>query len=175
MVVIGIDPGLEITGYGIVSKILDTDKLKENRFRVLATGIISTSRKNLINERITKIFHEIAALINKYKPEILVLEEIYSHYKHPKTAILMGHARGAIFLAASLNNIPVKSFSATHLKKIIVGRGDASKQQVKKMIEYLLNIKNSISSYDITDALSLCLAYIYVNDKEAKLSSIYHR
>ena len=93
MRILGIDPGLGITGYGLV-------EVKSRNFKLLEAGVIRTSGSDTLEARINKIYEGVKSLIEEFRPQALVLEKLYSHYKHPMTAILMGHARGAICLLA---------------------------------------------------------------------------
>ncbi|MCM8793833.1 MAG: crossover junction endodeoxyribonuclease RuvC, partial [Candidatus Omnitrophica bacterium] len=104
----------------------------------------------------------IREVMKEFRPQVMVLEELYSHYKHPRTAILIGHARGVISLVAEEKKIPLIGYSSTRIKKALLGRGDATKEQVQRMIQYLLNLKNPPQPVDIADALALCLAHVYI-------------
>ena len=97
------------------------------------------------------------------KPDALVLEKLYAHYRHPTTAYLLGQARGVICLAAATSNIPLFEYAATRVRKAILGRGQASKYQVQRMVASMLNI-NSLPKYtDVTDALALAITHSYIS------------
>ena len=128
MRILGIDPGLGITGYGII----DADA--GGRIKLVEAGVIRTSQKDPICQRLHKIFAVINDIILTEKPSVLVLEKIYSHYKHPVTSILMAHARGVVCLVCGINSIKLVNYSASRIKKAITGRGNATKEQVKNMI-----------------------------------------
>ncbi|MBI3008506.1 MAG: crossover junction endodeoxyribonuclease RuvC, partial [Candidatus Omnitrophica bacterium] len=104
-------------------------------------------------------------IVKEYKPRIIVLEELYSHYKHPRTAILMGHVRGVVCLAASMMRVPLVGYSATQVKKSVTGNGKASKEQIQRMVQHFLNIKECPQSLDLTDALALAIAHAFYNGK----------
>lgn len=157
MRIIGIDSGLRITGYGVIENI-------KGGYKVLDAGVIKSKQLELA-ERLNEIHAQLTALLKAQYPDTLILEEIYSHYKHPRTSILMAHARGVICLAASQVDIPVIGYSATRVKKAIVGRGDASKSQVQRMIQNLLGLKELPAEEDISDALALALTHIYISNK----------
>src|SRR3989338_2626492 len=110
MRILGIDPGLGITGYGIIDS-------KNGNVKLVEAGAIRSSNKGGIAARLSNIYTELAELIQEHKPEAIILEKLYSHYKHPTTAILMGHARGVICLIAGEKNLKLVSHSATHVKK----------------------------------------------------------
>ena len=155
MRVLGIDPGLGITGYGII-------EASNSGIKVLEAGVVRTSLKKVIQERLSTIFTEITKIIEEYRPEVCVLEELYSHYKHPRTSILMGHARGVICLACNEKKIPVVGYAAKRVKKAIVGNGSAAKEQVQRMIQNILSLKQMPSPNDVSDALALAVAHTHI-------------
>ncbi len=155
MRILGIDPALTITGYGLLD-------VKNNRMSLIEAGIISTSSKDLITVRLEKIYRGITKLIEDTSPDALVLEKIYAHYRHPTTSYILGQARGVICLAAGKNNIPLVEYAATRVKKAVVGKGLAPKAQVQRMVASLLGL-NSLPKYnDVTDALALAIAHSYI-------------
>lgn len=156
MRILGIDPGLDTIGYGLI----DDNKTK---FELLEAGIIKTSAGQPIQKRLKKIYLGLTGLIKKYKPKILVLEKLYSHYRHPITAILMGHSRGVICLVAGQEEIPLISYPAKRIKKAITGNGNASKEQVQRMVQRLLGLGQTEVPYDVTDALAVAITHSYVN------------
>ncbi|MDD5449171.1 MAG: crossover junction endodeoxyribonuclease RuvC [Candidatus Omnitrophica bacterium] len=155
MRILGIDPGLDTTGYGIIDDEKDT-------FRLLEAGVIKTSGERPLEQRLKKVYLGITSLIKRYKPEVMVLEQLYSHYKHPTTAILMGHSRGAACLAGGEHNIPVVSYPAKRIKKAVTGNGSASKDQVQRMIEHILGLDPIDMPLDVTDALSVAITHSYI-------------
>ena len=155
MVILGIDPALAITGYGAI-------EAKNNKLFLLEAGIISTSSKEELTERLAKIHQGIMKLISDTKPGALVLEKLYAHYRHPTTAYILGQARGVICLACAQKRVPLVEYAATRVKKASVGEGLASKQQVQRMVSGILNL-NSLPKYtDVTDALALAIAHTYM-------------
>jgi crossover junction endodeoxyribonuclease RuvC len=155
MRILGIDPALTITGYGVID-------FRKNKLSLLEAGIVSTNSSETIPKRLDKIFGSITKLIKDTKPEVMVLEKLYAHYRHPTTAYILGQARGVICLACARENIPLVEYAATRVKKAIVGNGLASKYQVQRMVTAILNL-NSLSKYsDVTDALALAIAHSYI-------------
>jgi crossover junction endodeoxyribonuclease RuvC len=152
MIIVGIDPGLFITGYGILES-NGTD------VRVLEAGIITTKKKDLLDKRLAEIYKELGAILKQYQPDYIAVEELYSHYAHPKTAIIMAHARGVVFLQASLSGTPVVSYASTKIKKSLTGNGRASKMQMQRMMKSTLNLKDDIESPDTADALAAALCH----------------
>ena len=159
MRIIGVDPGLRCTGFGIIEH-------KGNQTRVITAGVVKTSSKESIENRLNKIYSHTLDIILEHKPKLLVLEKLYSHYKHPTTAISLGYARGVVCLACGQAKIPVKSYSAKRIKKAITGKGNASKYQIQHMIQRLLRLDKLPSPFDVSDALALALGYLYLNKRE---------
>jgi len=156
MRILGIDPGLGITGYGII---------ESATFKIVEAGVIRTQAKTPIQDRLKKIFNSISNIIEEYSPNILVLEKIYSHYKHPTTAILMGHARAAACLACGIHGIRLVNYPSTRIKKAITGNGHASKIQVQRMVQDIFNLKNPPEPVDVSDALAMAISYCYIEKK----------
>lgn len=152
MIILGVDPALAITGYGAIDVI-------KNKIFLLEAGIISTSAKENLSKRIEKTHRAVDKLISEIKPDCLVLEKLYAHYRHPTTAYLLGHARGVICLACAQQNIPVIEYAATRIKKAIVGKGLASKSQVQRMVANTLGLRDLPKYTDVTDALALAIAH----------------
>jgi crossover junction endodeoxyribonuclease RuvC len=159
MKILGIDPGLDITGYGLIEK-------RREDLSVLEAGIIRTYFKEGLSIRLKNIYSQIDDILQTYRPDICVVEQLYSHYKHPMTAILMGHARGAVLCCCSRNNIEVKEYPAKTPKRAVTGNGNASKLQVQRVVNKILNLEDTPRPLDVTDALSLCLTYLYHSNKE---------
>ncbi len=152
MRILGIDPALNITGYGIID-------VFDNKLFLLEAGIIKTTVKQSLPERLNRIYQGLTGLISETKPDVMVLEKLYAHYHHPTTAYILGHARGVICLTSIQVNIPLVEYAATRIKKAIVGRGLASKHQVQRMVMDFLGLKRTPEYIDITDALALAIAH----------------
>ena len=162
MRILGVDPGLGTTGYGVI----DGDS-----FRVIEAGIIKTRSKTPVQERITKIFDEISDIIEEHRPGVLVLEKIYSHYKHPTTAILMAHARAMACLVCGEFDVKLVNYPSTRIKKVITGNGHASKVQVQRMVQGLLKLKRLPEPVDVSDALAMAITYCYSKDDLMKVKA----
>lgn len=152
MLVLGVDPGLAATGYGLVERQADNLRLVEG-------GVIRSNASDPVEKRVGAIFSGIAEVIDEFKPDIMAIEDLYSHYKHPKTAVIMAHARGAILAAADTKNVAVVNYAATKIKSALTGNGRARKEQVQQMVLDSLNIKDPIEPLDTTDALAAALCY----------------
>jgi crossover junction endodeoxyribonuclease RuvC len=153
MRILGVDPGLDITGYGVIEERVTLPS-------VIEAGVIRTSYKDPLIKRLNIIYSEITNLIEECKPDICVVEQLYSHYKHPMTAILMGHARGVVLFSCSCKGIGVVGYPAKTVKNSVTGNGNASKQQVQRVVSNFLKLKNIKRPADVTDALALCLTHI---------------
>lgn len=157
MRILGIDPALSVTGYGIID-------IKKNKPFLLEAGIIQTSSSQQIARRLEKIYLGIARLIAQTSPEVMVLEKLYAHYRHPTTAYLLGQARGVICLASARVNIPLVEYAATRVKKAVTGEGLASKYQIQRLVADILNLKTVPKYSDVTDALALAIAHSYISN-----------
>jgi len=155
MIVLGIDPGLRVTGYGIVETQANGPKLVE-------AGVIRSTSSLPLERRLDELFSGVDELVREFRPDALSVEELYSHYNHPKTAVIMGHARGVLFLAAGMANVPVFSYSATRIKKSLTGAGRASKEQVASMIARTFNCSELDVAADVTDAVAAALCHLNV-------------
>jgi len=156
MIILGIDPGLVRTGYGLIEA-KGTDKIK-----FLEAGIVKTTAEDGISKRVTDIYTNLSDIIKEFKPSVLVLEKLYAHYKHPATSILMGHARGVVCLACGKNNVKLINYPSTRIKKAVTGKGRASKQQVQRMVQSLLDLNSPPEPYDASDALAMAISYVYI-------------
>lgn len=155
MRILGIDPGLGVTGYGLI-------EARKDYFKLIEAGVIRTKAKDKIEDRLLKLYTNLIELIEEYRPSVLVLEKLYSHYRHPTTAMLMGHARGIACLVCGQKSIPLVSYPATRIKKAVVGRGHASKEQISGMVKSLLRLNRTPESSDITDALAVAISHAYI-------------
>lgn len=153
MRILGIDPGLGATGYGII---------EDRNFRLVEAGVIRTKPNTPIQARIEKIFDEISKIIEEHRPEVLVLEKIYSHYKHPTTSILMAHARAMACLVCGKLDVKLVNYPSTRIKKAVTGNGHASKTQVQRMVQSLLKLKTPPEPVDVSDALAMAISYCYI-------------
>jgi crossover junction endodeoxyribonuclease RuvC len=152
MRILGIDPALTITGYGAID-------FSKNRISLLEAGVITTVSGDPLPERLIKIYDAVGSLIKDTRSEIMVLEKLYAHWRHPTTAFILGEARGVICLACERFRVDLVEYSATRVKKAIVGRGLASKEQVQRMVIHTLGLKKPPKYSDVTDALALAITH----------------
>jgi crossover junction endodeoxyribonuclease RuvC len=158
MRILGIDPGLNTTGYGVVD-------FASRQPRLVEAGVVrgKASGTTSLPDRIKEIYEGVSDVITSLKPEVLAIEELYTHYDRPTTAILMGHARGVIVLAAAQADIEVVSYRATQVKKTITGNGHAAKWQMQEAIRNELRLPAAPEPPDVADALAIALCHCYLS------------
>ncbi len=152
MIVLGVDPGTLITGYGVVEKV-------GNRIRLLDYGAIRNGSGESLAVRLKSIYMRLAEIIEKHHPHEFAIETAF-YGKNVQSAMKLGHARGVSLLAAVNANIPTAEYSPREVKKSVVGKGAASKNQVQFMVKRLLRMKESPRFYDSTDALAVALCHL---------------
>src|SRR5438874_3551913 len=153
--ILGIDPGLQLTGYGVIQS-------RSASLYVREAGVIRSHQKSSdLAQRVRSLYDGVLEVINQFHPQSVAVEQLYAHYQHPRTAILMGHARGVIFLAAAQRDLPVISYNATRIKKNITGSGRASKEQVQRTIQRELGLAKLPEPPDVADALAVALCHYY--------------
>lgn len=152
MRVCGIDPGLQCTGYAVVEA--------TQRLRVVDAGVIRSDGSADLGVRLQQIFTDLCALFDETRPQVLAVENIYTHYRHPQTAVLMGHARGVVLLAGSTRGLAVRSLPATHIKRSLTGNGRASKPQMQQAVQRQLGLQSCPQPHDVADALAIALCEV---------------
>jgi crossover junction endodeoxyribonuclease RuvC len=150
MRILGIDPGLQITGYGVIDYAPMQPKL-------IDAGVIRLKPKASIADRLVELEIELDDLLAEHKPDLCAVEQLYSHYAHPRTAILMGHARGVILLAATRAGVTVKEFAANRIKQSLTGFGHAGKGQMQRAIQSIWKLAKPPEPPDVADALAVAL------------------
>ena len=158
MRVLGVDPGLQITGYAVLEGV-------GSQPRICEAGVIKSKEGRESADmapRLVSLYNSLVEVIEQFRPTIAAVEQLYAHYEHPRTAILMGHARGVIFLAAGKHDMRVVSYNATSIKKTITGSGRASKEQVQRTIQRELGLQQIPEPPDVADALAIALCHFYL-------------
>ena len=152
--VIGVDPGLSITGYGLI-------EIEAGEISLCEAGVIRLPRNQNGNlpERLNSLFDELQELLEEWRPQKMCLEEVYSHHLYPQTAILMSHARGVICLAARRARVAVVSLPAKRIKQSVTGNGNASKLQVQRAVRQFFSLERTPHPPDVADALAAALCY----------------
>lgn len=152
-ILMGVDPGTLVTGYGILH-------FKKDTIKILKCDAIVCKGNSKLSERLGVIFKTLNSLIKKYQPDELVIETAF-YGKNAQSALKLGHARGAVMLAGYLNSIPMTEYSPREVKKAVTGNGAASKIQVMRMVKSILSLKELPKYYDTTDALAVALCHSY--------------
>ncbi len=161
LIILGIDPGTCVTGYGIIS-------YSHKEQKALDFGCIRPPAKTVLSKRYLIIFEGLSALIKKYNPDVVSIETQFV-YKNPSSAIKLGMARGMGILAAAQNDIPIYEYAPKKAKLAVVGNGSASKQQVQKMIQVLFGLKELPEPEDAADALALALCHGHSVNRSTQL------
>ncbi|AQT67632.1 Crossover junction endodeoxyribonuclease RuvC [Anaerohalosphaera lusitana] len=150
MRIMGIDPGLQVCGYSVIDD-------GQRDMRLIEAGVFRTDRSKSLETRLNQIAADVEHILDKHGPDVVAVEELYAHYKHPRTAILMGHARGVIFQKSAASGAEVKSYSATRIKKSLTGHGRASKEQMQRAIQTVLGLAEAPEPHDVADAIAAAL------------------
>lgn len=155
--VLGIDPGLQTTGYAVLE---ESDKGP----RVVDAGVVRSAvvrQAADMAQRVKTLYDGLCEVLDEWRPAVMVVEQLYAHYDHPRTAILMAHARGAYFLAGAQRGIPVLSYAASKVKKLITGSGRAGKEQMQHAITRELGLARLPEPHDVADALAVALCHYF--------------
>jgi crossover junction endodeoxyribonuclease RuvC len=152
--VLGIDPGLNITGYGVIERV-------GGKLRILEAGVIRGGDRTSLASRLHDLHSGVRDVIAQFQPATVALEELYSHYERPRTAILMGHARGVICLAAAQAGVPVTAYAATKVKKLLTGNGRAPKPQIQNAVCREFGLTAAPEPPDVADALAIALSHLF--------------
>ena len=153
MIILGVDPGTNITGYGLI-------EYTSNKFRRITHGVIKLPSSKSISEKIEIIYAELDNILKIYKPDEFAIETAF-YGKNVQSALKIGYARGVSLLAAIHNKIPASEYSPREVKKAVVGKGGASKDQVDFMVRAILNVKKIKFKPDESDALAIALCHAF--------------
>lgn len=151
MIIMGIDPGFAITGYGVV-------KYEGNKFSVVDYGAITTVATMKLSQRLLVLYNDLERLIDKYKPEALSIEELFFN-KNIKTALNVGHGRGVAVLAAAKAGVDIYEYTPLQVKQAVVGYGRAEKSQIQQMVKAILNLSAIPKPDDVADALAIAICH----------------
>src|SRR2546423_705670 len=150
MRIIGIDPGLRLTGYGVIEWRLPRPDLIDG-------GGVRVKEKTPPASRLAELEKDLDALFAEHRPDVCAVEQLYAHYAHPRTAILMGHARGVILLVAQRRGVLIEQFAANRIKQSVTGHGHAGKHQMQRAVQSMWNLKEPPEPPDVADALAIAL------------------
>jgi crossover junction endodeoxyribonuclease RuvC len=160
--ILGVDPGLRTTGYGVI-------EFAGGRSRLIEAGVVTPKVKATLEQRLRELHDGICAVVASTQPSVMVIEELYTTYKNPLTAIMMGHARGVLCLAGAQAGIPVATLAHSRVKRALVGSGAGRKEQVNRMVAQLLGFVKPLEPDDVSDALALAIAYCNVREHDRRL------
>ncbi len=152
-IIMGIDPGTAITGYGIVAR------QGTGKPTLLECGVIRTSAREALPGRIREIFEGVSQVMERHQPTVVSLEDVFQG-KNVRSALTLAHARGAIMLAAALREIPIAEYTPREIKKAVVGNGNATKDQVAFMVQTQLRLKTAPSPADAADGVAAALCHL---------------
>ncbi|MBX3442341.1 MAG: crossover junction endodeoxyribonuclease RuvC [Planctomyces sp.] len=151
---LGVDPGLNRTGYAIIVRSARGPRLREG-------GLIRSTRGRTLAERVLEIGQGLREVVEEFQPDAMAIEQLFSHAQHVKTAILMAHARGAILLAAAQASVPIVHYSPTQVKRLLTGSGRASKEQVQGAVTRELGLTTVPEPNDVSDACAIALCHFH--------------
>jgi crossover junction endodeoxyribonuclease RuvC len=185
--IIGIDPGLRVTGYAVlechlptavvtagrlagatpgqpgsprkVSPTIASYGLTKHRLRIVEAGVVRVAAGRGMEWRLQELKASLDEILRERQPQVMALEQLYAHYQRTQPAILMGHARGVIMLAAAELGVPVTSYSATSVKKTVAGHGRAPKEQMQAAVCHHLGLSAAPEPHDVADALAIALCH----------------
>ena len=160
--ILGIDPGLRVTGYGVI-------EASVSGVRLIEAGVVAPRPSLSLEQRLRQLHEGIVQVVTSTRPDAIVIEELYTTYKNPSTAIMMAHARGVLCLAGGQHGVPVRTLAHSLVKRALVGSGSAKKEQVNMMVTHLLGLRSRPEPNDVSDALALALAYTNVRDHDRRL------
>lgn len=164
MRILGIDPGYAIVGYGVID-------YAGNSFKVVEYGGITTDSKLELPERLLIIYNELSALIEKYRPDAMSVEELFFN-NNAKTAINVGQARGVILLSAQIRGVEIFEYTPLQVKQAVVGYGRAEKNQVQQMVKMLLSLEKIPKPDDVADALAIAVCHAHSHNANSRLSKL---
>jgi crossover junction endodeoxyribonuclease RuvC len=151
--ILSIDPGTRTTGYAIVS-------LSDNSLKLLHYGIVKQNASQPLEKKISKLYHEMCRIIEEYQPDQSCIETLF-YGNNVRSILSLGEARGVLILALTEHNIPVYSYSPREVKLAVTGNGNASKNQVRYMVQQILNLQNPPESFDISDAMAIAICHYH--------------
>lgn len=153
MRILGIDPGLQLTGYGVIDH-----KPHVRTPALIDAGVIRLKAKTTVSERLVELERELDSILDEHSPQVVCVEQLYAHYAHPRTAIIMGHARGVILLAAARRELRLVELAANRIKQSVTGHGHAGKSQIQRAVQGIWNLATPPEPPDVADALAIAYA-----------------
>lgn len=155
--VLGLDPGLQTTGYGVLEP-------GPHGPRVCEAGVIRSASERAetdMSRRVRLLYDGLLEVLDQWRPGVMAVEQLFAHYDHPRTAVLMAHARGVYLLAAAQRGIPVLSYAPARVKKTVTGHGRATKEQMQAAVARELGLAKPPEPHDVADALAVALCHYH--------------
>lgn len=153
MIVLGVDPGTQVTGYGVIGA------TSPGSMALIECGVIRTQARDPLAARLREIYDGVTELLHRHRPEIVSIEDVF-YARNVRTTVTLGHARGVILLAAEQQAVRVHEMAPAAIKKAVVGAGAATKEQVQFMVARLLRLKTAPKPSDAADGVAAALAYV---------------
>lgn len=163
--ILGVDPGLRTTGYGVI-------ELCDGGLRLIEGGVLQPDPNAPLERRLLQLHEGMVEVVRATRPDCMVVEELWTAYEHPQTAVLMGHARGVLALVAGANALTVYDLAHAAVKRALAGSGSASKAQVKGMVVQLLGLAAPPHPDDVSDALALAIAFANVEAQRDRFAEL---
>jgi crossover junction endodeoxyribonuclease RuvC len=167
--ILGIDPGLHITGYGLIEVTGDERPMKSSHpiihhsslatHHLVECGVLKAKANDPLPQRLQSLYDALDSVLREYQPDAVVIEELFSTYAHPRSALLMAHARGVLMLAAQQSGAAVHSFLPNEVKQVLTGNGHATKTAVQAAVRSRLRLASTPHPADVADALALALCF----------------
>lgn len=157
MVILGIDPGTALTGFGVIS-------LLDHGCEALDYGCIRTTPDYSRQDRLRLIHEQMLVILERWRPDVMAIEQLFFN-RNTTTAMLVGEARGVMLLAASMHKVPIAEYTPMVVKQALVGHGRASKSQVEDMVQFELGLKKAPKPDDVSDALAIALTHHFLSNK----------
>lgn len=169
--ILGVDPGLHVTGYGIISiadcglTMDESNARPTNRqstihnLQLIEGGVLKARASGALAQRLQSLHDGLSEVLREHQPDVVVIEELFSTYAHPRSALLMAHARGVLMLAAQQSGASVHSFLPNEVKQVLTGNGHATKAAMQAAVRQRLRLASAPSPPDVADALALALCF----------------
>ena len=152
MRILGIDPGLSLTGYGCVDLASDGDEPT-----LVEAGVLRLKARSTMAFRLGQLYEDLCELLDELKPESMVVEELFTHHRYVRTGLLMAHARGVVLLAGQVRGIELEELAVTEIKRAITGNGHATKEQMQQAVMNQCRLLQPPSPPDVADAIAIAL------------------
>ncbi len=161
--ILGVDPGLRTTGYGVI-------ECRAGRFSLVEGGVLEPRADLPLEHRLAQLYAAMLEVVQSTRPDCMVVEELWTSYKNPTTAVLMGHARGVIALAAGTSGVTFERLAHSLVKRALAGSGAARKSQVGAMVVHLLQLSAAPQPEDVSDALALAIAFANIETQRGRFA-----